>query len=517
MNSKRNIKADYLAGTPALSPFYQYSPITPDFHQIARDKSSDKVDRELLASVIREQYAGLEIGEAVENSLEKLAQPDSFTITTGHQLVLFGGPMFTTYKVLTVIKLARQLQEKGLNVVPVFWIHGEDHDFEEINHYYQDFGNKIGYSGEFHTEVGIHILDDTIESLRPDSLSSKLTEAYAAGVQMKDAYRAFFHELFKDYGLLMLDATDKRLKAVFQEVMKRELLDQTAEESVNETSHHMDLAGYPQQISPREINLFYLDQKGRNRIVKEGEHFEIVDRELRFTEDEILGLLEKSPEKFSPNVSMRPLYQEMILPNLAYVGGWGELSYWLQLKGLFEKTGVNFPLLLPRMSATLFQEAIANAWEDLGFGLEEIKKPLHLLNDSYLPKVWDHAVFDSYEAKILTLLDEMKEYIKEDVSETLARSSDALTTRTRNFLGNLDKKAGKIKRQQHHGPFTRIKSLKQKIEPDRMVQERILSLASFGNDLPTEDLIEFLYDSCSPLDLNHLCLVLPKSNDFGNG
>lgn len=517
MNSKRTIKTDYLTEEPALRRFYHYSPIEPDFQQIASDKAEDNTDRGVLATVIRSQYEGLELGKAVEDSLARLAQPDSFTITTGHQLVLFGGPMFTTYKVLTVIKLAKQLQEQGINVVPVFWIHGEDHDFEEINHFYQDFHQKVSYQGTFHTEVGSHILDQSIEELRPASLPDSLTQLYAEGIAMKDAYRAFFHELFKDYGLLMLDATDHRLKAVFAEVMKEELTKQIAHEAVSDTSQQMDAAGYSQQINAREVNLFYLDEKGRNRIVQTGDHFEIVDRELVFTQEEILEVLVKSPERFSPNVSMRPLYQEMILPNLAYVGGWGELSYWLQLRGLFDKVGVNYPLLLPRMSATLFTDTVAEEWMSLGFSLEEIKEPLHLLNAKYLPKVWDTSSFEAYEQKILKLLDEMKEYVQEDVSETLARSSDALTTKTRKYLENLQKKAGKIKRQQHHAPFTRIKTLKEKVEPPRMVQERILSLASFGSEVKPDELIPFLYQACTPLRLEHQCLILPKSNDFGNG
>lgn len=517
MNSKRNIKADYLAVDSALRPFYQYSPVEPDFQKIAADKSADAIDRELLASVIRGQYKGLEMGEAVEGNLKRLAQSDSFTITTGHQLVLFGGPMFTTYKVLTIIKLAKQLEEKGINVVPIFWIHGEDHDFEEINHFYQDFGQKVNYQGDFQTEVGVHVLDKSIEELRPEALPAQLTKGYAEGVQMKDAYRAFFHELFKDYGLLMLDATDKRLKAVFADVMKQELLEQVAHDAVSATSKQLDIAGYAQQINAREINLFYLDQHGRNRIVQTGDYFELVDRELSFTKEEILSLLEESPEKFSPNVSMRPLYQEMILPNLAYVGGWGELSYWLQLKGLFEKVGVNFPLLLPRMSATLFTKAVANDWQNLGFALEEIKEPLHVLNEKYLPRVWDSSTFESYEKKILDLLDEMKDYVHEDVSPTLSRSSDALTAKTRKFLVNLHQKAGKIKRQKHNQPFSEIKALKQQVEPPRMVQERILSLSSFGREIAVDELIAFLYKACTPLRLDHQCLILPKSNDFGNG
>ncbi len=508
----RNLREDYLKGTASLRPFYQYDLQQIDFSAIAADKSSESIDRELLAQVIREQYDGLALGEAVEQHLTRLAQPDSYTITTGHQLVLFGGPLFTVYKVLTIIKLAEQLSasSSGLNVVPIFWIHTEDHDFEEINHYYSGFWTKATYAGKFKGQVGNHVLDPSIAGLRPPHFSKELSETYRAGIPMKKAFRSFIHQLFGTYGLLILDADDPRLKAKFSGIIHQELSQQFAHQQVTQHSAALQAAGYPAQITPREINLFYLDEEGRNRITYENEFFGVKDRDLVFSANAMLELADQDPARFSPNVSLRPLYQEMILPNLAYIGGWGELSYWLQLRGVFKTAGVNFPLLLPRMAGSIFTANQAQEWSALGFDLLEIRKPLHNLYLQYLPQVWDHTNFETYQQEILALMESFKEYIASDISATLSRSAEALQTKTRNFLGNLEKKAGKVMRNRYPEPFQAIKRLKQLIEPDGFVQERTLSLASFSAIISPEQLIAEIYRQGDPLSFEHRCWVLPS-------
>ncbi len=515
----RNIRKDYLAQLPEFQPFYQFSPVQPNFQGIAEAKAAQILDRVLLAEVIRGQYIrqGLIPGDRVEQNLERLAQPGSFTITTGHQLVLFGGPMFTVYKVLSTILLAERLTSQGMNVLPVFWIHTEDHDFEEINHYFQDFFTKKTYPGEFRSMVGSHVLEPSIEALRPESFPEALARCYAPGVSMRDAFRAFAHELFGRFGLLILDADDTRLKSAFIPLMLREVEEQMAFKAVSATSAAMAEAGYPAQIHPREVNLFYLDEEGRNRISPVGEGFEAVDRDLRWTREELLELICNNPERLSPNVCLRPLYQEVILPNLCYVGGWGELSYWFQLKGLFETAGIPFPLLLPRISGTIFSAQQASQWQELGFALDDIHKPVHQLFEEYLPQVWDRSEMEAFQVRILSLMDALEGYIKEDVSETLSRSADALGTKTRHFLDNLAKKAGKIKRQQHSEPFAHIGQLKRSVEPDGMVQERVLSLASFASLLPPEAVINYLYEQSDPLDFRGQHWVLPLEESFGNG
>ncbi|WNJ18082.1 bacillithiol biosynthesis cysteine-adding enzyme BshC [Pontibacter sp. G13] len=508
--STKNIRQDYLSGAQSLSPFYQYAVQNPDFKQVIADKSKQDVDRETLVSVIRQQYEGLETSELTQRNIDLLLQPSTFTITTGHQLCLMGGPMFTTYKVLSTIKLAEQLSSAmgDFQVVPIFWIHTEDHDFEEINHFFQSFGAKKTYRGAFEGMVGNHILTEEILDLLPEDLDESLKEAFKPGRTLADAYRRFMNELFGKYGIVMLDASDARLKATFAPVLRAELREMAGFQAVNQTSGQMAAAGYPLQISPREVNLFYLDETGRNRIVPENGHFSVLNREYHWDHGQWEQLIEDEPNRFSPNVSLRPLYQEWILPNLAYIGGWGELSYWLQLRGIFERFEVNFPVLLPRFNATLFTAEQAQAWKELGFEWEDIRQPLHKLYDQYLPKVWDSQVFDEMETQIVELLGQFTDYIDQEISPTLARSGDALKTKNVKYLQNLRKKAGKVFRANNREPFERIEEVKSQVQPDGLVQERLLGLLGFEGYTP-QNIVDFVYPHVDPLNFEHQFLVLP--------
>ncbi|MEO1447883.1 MAG: bacillithiol biosynthesis BshC [Bacteroidota bacterium] len=509
----RNIKEDYLAGVESLRPFYQYPLEHPDPRQIIADKPQPAIERSLLADIIREQYGELALTPEVERNLDRLAQPTSYSVTTGHQLVLLGGPLFTVYKVMSAIRLAEkwssQLGEET-PVVPVFWIHTEDHDFEEINHFYASFDEKQRYPGAFQGPVGWHQLGEAISPLIPDHFSAKLREAYAPGRSMAMAFRAFMHELFGRFGLLILDAADARLKAAFTNVAGEEFQRFTAFKQVNQHSAALEAAGYPLQIHPREVNLFYMDATGRDRIIPENGHFRIDNREQTMELEDLMAVAQDQPEKLSPNVSLRPLYQEMILPNLAYFGGWGELSYWMQLKGVFDHFGVNFPALLPRFSATLFTPEQAEAWQSKGFALEDIRQSLPMLNRQYMPQVWDDNDFQAQATAILGEVKKLHAYIGSEISETLARSGDALHTKTERFLQTLLKKAQRVKRHDHREPFEEIAALKQAIQPDGTVQERVLSLASFPAYQP-EQLLDVIYEACDPLNFGHRFLVLPKA------
>ena len=506
----QDIRTAYLENAADLQPFFQYPLQQPDFAQIIADKGREDIDRETLAQVIADQYRGLSHTIATQQSLIDLAQPNSFTLTTGHQLVLFGGPLFTIYKVVSTIKMAEQLrvQFPEQRFVPIFWIHTEDHDFEEINHYFTSFTEKRQYHGTFHTQVGSHVLEDSITELYDGHFPDALNEAFQPGRSLADAFRAFFHELFKDYGLLMLDASDPRLKARFREVMQVEVAQHVARQQVDASSLALKRAGFKQQIHAREINLFYVDAEGRDRVMAQNGHYKIHNRETEFSPEAIRELIDNHPERFSPNVSLRPLYQEMILPNLAYFGGWGEISYWMQLKGVFDHFGVNFPLILPRFSATVFPAEKLSEWMGMGFAPADIRKPLHDLYRQYMPQVWDSNTFDELEERILADLESLRAYIEEDVSPTLARSADALRTKNLRFLKNIRKKAHRIVRQEQPEAFRRIDAFKQEIYPDGTVQERVWSLATVGKWRTPAAFLSQVYAACDPLDYTHKVLVV---------
>ena len=418
--------------------------------------------------------------------------------------------MFTVYKVLSTICQAEELNLRYPNkhVVPVFWIHTEDHDFEEINHFFEGFGKRKTYQGSFASATGFHALEEGIRSLIPSNFDSDLELAWQPGQKLSQAYRRFFHELMGKYGLVILDASHPALKAIFKEVLEKDIYQGLAFKAVGESSKALEAAGYKLQIHPREINLFYLDEEGRNRIDQRGDIFGALDRDLQWTAGQMSELIQNRAEAFSPNVSLRPLYQEMILPNLTYFGGWGELSYWVQLKGLFDEVGENFPLLLPRFSAPLFPEHLLKEWKELGLTEEDVRKSTVELFRMYSQRLWDDTDFLKKKEEILRSIGELQAYIYGELSETLSHSAEALKVKTERFVDNLYKKANRVVRNNHPKIFDKNVEIKTQVNPDRMVPERVWSLAALK--MNPREFVDWLKPQCTPLELSHKILVLPE-------
>jgi bacillithiol biosynthesis cysteine-adding enzyme BshC len=501
---KRSIRSDYLSGAETLTPFYRYPfPDSAVFPRILSDKSKENIARSDLADVLTAQYGSIGDAEKSLANIEKLRLENTFTVTTGHQTVLFGGPLFTVYKVLHTIRLAAWLsrQHPEKHFVPVFWIHTEDHDFEEINHFFESFDLKRTYNGDFTGPVGEHILGKEIENLVPSHFPEELKSPWSEGKSLGKAYFSFMQALFGEYGLVILDASHPRLKKHFVRVMAEELDTQPVSKRIAASSERLKLAGYNPQINPRRINLFYLGNGSRKRILKKEGGFSIEGSGHFFSKDDMMAELTTHPEHFSPNVSLRPLYQEMILPNLAYIGGWGEIAYWLQLKDVFSHFGVNFPLLIPRFSATLVKNGDWEAWESLGLDPGRIREPLHDNFRDFIPALWQEDEFKLHGARLLAAWDEMETYMI-GIMDTMGRSVAAQKAGTEKFLDATLKKIHKVIRQKNPGPFAAIEAIKQKVQPDHQVQERVLSLAAFPENNPYE-LLRLIAKEVAPFDNTH--------------
>jgi bacillithiol biosynthesis cysteine-adding enzyme BshC len=320
-------------------------------------------NRSVLVAALKEQYALLNLNApAVDENIQKLADQHTFTVCTGHQLNLFTGPLFFIYKILHTIKLSQTLNEHvdDMHCVPVYWMASEDHDSAEIDHLHI---NKVklkwntdqtGAVGDFETNE-LDAVIALIRELLPNTpeasqLVALFTSAYRKGSVLADATQTLVHELFKQYGLIVLNPQSRTLKSLFKPIIERELLHSFSKKAVDDTSSHLKNMGFSTQVNGREINLFFVDKHSRERIVRDGEDFLLADTKRRFTKEEMRRILDEAPEHFSPNVVLRPIYQECILPNLAYVGGGGELSYALQLKAAFDAVSVPFPLFILRHS-----------------------------------------------------------------------------------------------------------------------------------------------------------------------
>lgn len=358
----------YIAKEESVRPLYERFPSVDNLPIQAKEKLANYAHRSLLCQQISKQYESRGFSLEQQVNFKRLQQAHTVTITTGHQLNLLTGPLYFFYKILEVIKTCEQANAKEdvHAYVPVFWLASEDHDFKEINHFYYK-GKKILWDEPKEGPVGrlnldklsgvlTSFLDDLAESEGKEKLKKLLVKSYGCSATFGEASFALVNELFSSYGLLCIDGDDAILKQSMIPYFSEEISRKTSFKKITATNK---IIGKKVQINPREINLFYIEDGLRERIVQPDlglDVFEVVNTSLKFTEKELLSLLNKSPEKFSPNALLRPLYQEVLLPNVMYVGGGGEIAYWLQLKSFFESQKVIFPMLLVRNSVQLINE-----------------------------------------------------------------------------------------------------------------------------------------------------------------
>ena len=357
----------YIEKDPQLSSFISYPPSLDGFEaQLANYKPI--ADRASLVNALKEQYSILKEGSTfdptdflqVDENLGLLGLENTYTITTGHQLNIFTGPLYFIFKIVTAIKLASDLKAKfpDKNFVPIYWMATEDHDFEEINHTYIS-GKKVVWNHPAKGATGKLKLDNILSSLREFTgvlggsekaleLTKLIETAYTKTESLADATRQLVNSLFQKYGLVIIDADHVDLKRQFTAIIKDDIIHQHSFKNISDTDLKLQVIGVETQVNPREINFFYLLDNFRERIVYEDGKYQVLNSEIAFTEADLLTEIENHPERFSPNVVMRPLYQEIILPNIAYVGGGAEIIYWLQLKQNFDFYNVNFPILIPR-------------------------------------------------------------------------------------------------------------------------------------------------------------------------
>ena len=513
---------DYLEEKLELRNLYNRFPNLENFKaQIAEKEinfnNNDTLNRQILVSELEKQYSTLKISNLTNENIQSLKNPKTFTITTGHQLNLFTGPLYFLYKIVSTINLCKQLKLEypTYNFVPIYWMATEDHDFEEIN-YFNFKNKKIRWNVESFGPVGrlaTKGLEEVLElftaelgtGTNADSIKNLFQKAYLEQDSLADATRFLANELFGNDGLVILDADNHELKKLFIPFAKEELLHQTSYQKVSETNKLLSF--YDIQVNPREINLFYIEDTVRERIVFEDGIYKINNTKLLFTEVEILVLLDTNPEKFSPNVILRPLYQEVILPNLCYIGGGGEIAYWLELKSNFESNKIIFPILLLRNSVLLTtdkQNAKADklqlSWGDLFSNQQELF--------TQKTKEFSKFAIDFSEPKEL-----LKKQFENLYSITLQTDKSFLGAvkaqeiKQIKGLENLEKRLLKAEKRVHAYELERIILLQNELFPNQSLQERKTNFSEFylefGNSF-----IDKIIQELKPLENNFTIITL---------
>lgn len=500
-NKFSKLVLDYLNEDEQLKPFINHFPNLENFEKQITEKHNHLVNRDILVEVIKQQNASFSLSEKSKNNIDLLADKNTFTVTTGHQLCLFTGPLYFIYKLISTLNLAEQLKAKypKNNFIPIFWMATEDHDFQEINHI-NLFGKKIEWEAKQSGAVGRMNLDgfeSVLEDLKKAlgnsdnaiQLISLFENAYLKHNNLADATRYLVNELFGKYGLVILDGDDRRLKQQFLPIIKKDVLSQGFEQTISNCSENL-ANEYKAQAYVRPINFFKLSD-GKRELIKEG----VGEKEI-----------EENPENFSPNVLLRPLYQETILPNIAYIGGGAEVAYWMQLKTAFEQENIPFPILMLRNSALLIDCKQDKKRKDFEISIADLFLDEHQLHKKF--------VLLSAEATISLHdeFDKMKLVYESIMNKTtdagMQSSIQSQLQKQQKSFKQMEQKLLKLEKQKFESSLQQISKLKLQLFPNSSLQER------YENFIPLylkhgENFIEILKANLNPLNPNFVVLT-PK-------
>jgi len=517
---------DYLEASKPLEPFYNRLPNLENFKaQIEEKCHSELVSesrRKVLIESLNNQYKSYEITEATLQNIESLKQENTFTITTGHQLNIFTGPLYFLYKIVSTINICKQLKTTypKYHFVPVYWMATEDHDFDEIN-YFNFKGKKIQWTRSASGAVGQLDLQG-IESVfevfanqldhtnNAEDLKELFKQAYLEHENLTDAMRHLVNALFGDYGLVIIDGDDKGLKQLFVPYMEDELTKQTSYKLVSETNQRINDSTdqqYKIQVNPREINLFYLSENLRERIVEQGGKYSVVGTKISWNKDELIKELHEFPERFSPNVILRPLYEEVVLPNLCYIGGGGELAYWLQLKSNFEYHKVTFPMLLLRNSVVLVNQKQNEKLNKLNLKVQD----LFINQDDLITKVTKQISeveidFTSQKNHLKSQFEDLYK-LAEQTDKSFRGAVAAQERKQIKGLENLEKRLLKAQKRKLNDVLERVTDLQNELFPNQSLQERTANFSEFYFEYG-DQFIPKLIDNLEPLKGEFLILEM---------
>ena len=481
----------YATKHPNLRPFYEHEVNLEAFREVIRVKAASEIDRVALVEVLREQYAGLPYPALVSDQVESLLQPNTFTVTTAHQPSLCTGPLYYIHKIASTINLARQLNAyyPEYRFVPVFVTGGEDHDFEEINHF-RVFNKTVTWESGESGSVGMMstsklsaLLDELSEILgnspNAEEMMRMLREAYTGHEFYGKAALHLTSALFAEYGLVVFGMNHPRLKSIFAPLIEKEVFEQPSKALVNATTEQLVSAGFSGQAHARDINMFYLTPQSRERIVQENGAFRVLNRDLSFDRESLEQEINSHPERFSPNVVMRPIYQELILPNLAYIGGGGEISYWLERKSQFRHFGIPYPMLIRRNSVLWIDKGGSGRLEKLGLSIDDLFGDTEELIKEYVKQNSHNEISLAEEKRSLSDLYASVINKASSIDPTIAKKVAGEQARQLKSLEQIESRLMRAEKQKFDTSLKQIRSLKDKYFPNNGLQERRDNFLSF--------------------------------------
>ena len=499
----------YIQPTQQLQKFYNRFPDIKNFKDQIKEKSESfsTANREVLVQVLQKQYEKYTITESVKKNIESLGDKKTFTVTTGHQLNIFTGPLYFIFKIVTVINTCKKLKEvyPDYDFVPVYWMASEDHDFDEIR-YFKLQGKKYSWESKQKGAVGRFNpkeLESVLKQVPGDI--SLFREAYLKHNTLSDAVRYYVNKLFGSEGLVVVDGDSVALKTLFKNVIHDDIENNSAKKLVDSTNAELEKLGYRPQVFCREVNFFYLEDGLRERIEKTGDRYTVVDSTISFSNSELKSKIDQSPEKFSPNVILRPLYEEIILPNLAYVGGPAEVVYWLQLKEVFKHYKTPFPVLMPRNFAMVMDAPTLRKFEKTALELHELFIEKDQLFNHYATKFAHNKIKLNGEKEGIENYFQTIRQQAEGIDKTLGPLVAAETQRAIKSLEKIESKLLRAEKRFQSDKLKQVEAVKDSLFPNGGLQERTDNFLNFY--LQDPKFIEKLIQHFDPFDFRFNVLM----------
>ncbi len=473
----------YQTEDPRLRPFYLYRPCIEEVAKVVEAKDYPDARRQLLCEVLERQYELVPPCTETTAQIQALRKSETYTVTTAHQPLLLGGPLYFIYKIAGAIHLAQKLQAyyPQYRFIPLYWMGGEDHDFEEVNHLYL-FGKKLTWEDKQGGAVADYQIDSLLplleelkiilgESPNAEELKTIISAAFDPQYNYGQAMFRLVHSLFADKGLVVLLPDAPELKSQMIPIFEEELRRHSSKKIIDQTVAQLSQLGFKNQAFVRDVNLFYLMPRQRERIEKDGENFRVLNSGLLFSSVEMFKVLHEQPQVFSPNVILRPLYQELVLPNIVYIGGGGELAYWLERKAQFEHYGIPFPMLLRRNSLQWIDAASQQKMEKLGLGIVDIFQDPDSLIKQYIERQSGELSFVS-EREALGQIFELIRQKTSEFDSSLEASVAAQEAQLLNALDKLETRLLRSEKKNKEIEINQIRKVLEKLLPAGGLQER---------------------------------------------
>lgn len=513
-----NLVIDYIEGDPTLDPFISFRPTLDGITSAIREKNFPTEYRNLLGDQLVDQYKSVSRAEKVLSNISSIKKENTFTVCTAHQPNLFTGPLYFIYKIIHVIRLAEYLNEAlpDFHFVPVYYMGSEDADLEELGHVVVD-GKKYIWNTNQKGAVGRMKVDEELIGLIAKikgqllvepfgrEILSLLESCYTPGITIEDATFRMVHTLFGKYGLVVLLPDNRKLKELFIPVVQQELKEQFSNREISEVIKAFP-ENYKIQVEGRDINLFYLDEQTRDRIVPTKKGFAIANATLSFTKDELLELVKAEPEKISPNVVLRPVYQELILPNIIFVGGGSELAYWLELKSVFKTVGLSMPVLVMRNSFSVVSKQQMELAGKLGLSPGEFFQSKEVaLKKIIMANTSVKLTFPEEIVQLEELYEKLSSHAVA-VDETLEVHVAALLKNAVSRIHKLEKKMYRSEKLRHEARQRQLDKFFSSQFPKGSLQERVDNLLFYYSKW-SEDFIENILKFSKALDQEYCLLI----------